>query len=622
MKESVKNKYYGFSGKLIEVDLTDLKASVTALNKKYAKKFMGGAGFVCRYLYEYIGKDTDALGRDNIMMIMNGPFSATKAPCFGRFVICAKSPYTQLWGEANCGGTFGPELRKAGFDGILIKGKAEDPVYIKIEDTNIKIVTDKSLWGKNIKETRKILKERVNDDHAKVLCIGQAGENLVKYANINAEGRSAGRTGMGAVLGSKNLKGIVVRGKDSKPKIAHPEKFDESVKKTLKFILDTDTTQIMRSYGTSSGVLGAYAVGDLPIKYWSKGKWEDVMDISAEEYKEDLFLKAKACYGCPIGCGRIVNIESDKYRAKEVEGPEYETIAGFGSMILNNNLDSIAVANDICNKYGLDTISTSGTIALMFKLYNEGKIDKNEVEGLELEWGNYKAMLTLIEKIAHREGIGDLLAEGSNAVGKKFGISPEEIATVNQLEVPYHDPRSCFGMALTYAFSHRGACHTTADVYKASRKTNEIDFSELKIKKIDMHSSSKEMAKATTLLQDYRALYSSLIACIFSNPPPSYMAEMINSLLGFDIDVEGIKVLGERIFTMKRLFNIKMGLTPSNDRLPEILLKELHEGVVRGKSPNFRKLKRYYYDIRDWNPETGKPNNSKLKELDLDNFLH
>ncbi|MGV9173431.1 MAG: aldehyde ferredoxin oxidoreductase family protein [Promethearchaeia archaeon] len=620
MSQRVKDKYYGFSGKIIEVNLTDVKTSIKDLNKEYAKKFMGGAGYACRILYQNIDKDTDALGKDNMIMIMNGPFSATRAPCFGRFVICAKSPYTKLWGEANCGGTFGPELRKAGYDGMIIKGKAEEPVYIQIINEKITLVPNKSLWGKNIKETRKMLKEKADDKNAKVLCIGQGGENLVKYANVNAEGRSAGRTGMGAVFGSKKLKGIIVRGKNSKPEAAQPEKFNESVKKTLKFLLDMDTTKILREYGTSAGVLGAYGVGDLPIKYWSKGKWENVMDITAEKYKEDLLVKRKGCYGCPIACGRIIDIKTKDYKAEEVEGPEYETIAGFGSMILNNNLESIAIANDLCNKYGIDTISTSGTIALMFKLYNEGKIDKSDTGGLELEWGNYQAMLKLVEKIAQRNGIGDLLAEGSNAVGEKFGADPDEIATVNELEVPYHDPRSCFGMALTYAFSHRGACHTTADVYKASRKTNEIDFTGLDIEKIDMHSSGKKMAKATIRLQNYRALYSSLIACIFFNPPPSYMAEMISTLLGLEIEIERIKLLGERIFNLKRMFNIKMGLTPTNDYLPRVLRTELHEGVVRGKAPNFQKLKDYYYEERDWNPQTGRPNETKLKKLDLDNL--
>jgi aldehyde:ferredoxin oxidoreductase len=608
----------GFIGKLLKIDLTKLSYRVESINLEYAEKFLGGAGYACRYLIERLDENTDPLSRDNILMIMTGPLCGTAAPSSSRFVICSKSPYTELWGESNCGGYFGPELKRAGYDGIIIEGRAKDPVYININDNIVEIITEKTLWGKEIRETQELLKNKINDSKAKTLCIGPGGENLVKFATVNADGRSAGRTGMGAVLGSKKLKAIVVRGKSSKPKIKYPKKFKEANKKTLKFILNTDTIDILRSYGTSSGVLNTYALGDLPIKYWSQGKWDDVMDISAENYKKNLFVKNRACYGCPLACGRIINISNEYYNAEEVEGPEYETIAGFGSMILNNNLESIAIANDVCNEYGLDTISTSSTIALLFKLYNEKMISKNDIDGLELEWGNYEVLYPLIKKIAFREGIGDLLAEGSEAVGKHFGIPKEEIATVNSLEVPYHDMRSCYGMAITYLFSPRGACHTTADAYKALRKANEIDFSSLNIRKTDIHENTKELVKYTANLQDYRALYSSLISCVFFNPPPSYMAEIINSLLGKEYDLNDIKRLGERIFTIKRLFNLRMGLTPKDEKIPKILLKPKKEGVVRGKFPNYKKLKKYYYDIRKWNKKTGYPTTNKLKELDLD----
>jgi len=609
---------FGFIGKVLKIDLTKLNYKVESINLEYADKFLGGGGYACRYLIEKLDKNTDPLSKDNILMIMTGPLCGTAAPSSSRFVICTKSPYTKLWGESNCGGYFGPELKRAGYDGIIIEGKAKDPVYINIDDGIVDIITDKTLWGKEIRETQEILKNKIKDSKAKTLCIGPGGEHLVKFATVNADGRSAGRTGMGAVMGSKNLKAIIVSGKSSKPKIKYPKQFKEANKKTLKFILNTDTIDILRSYGTSSGVLNTYALGDLPIKYWSLGKWDDVMDISSENYKKDLFIKNSACYGCPLACGRIINISNEFYNAEEVEGPEYETIAGFGSMILNNNLESIAIANDLCNEYGLDTISTSSTIALLFKLYNEKKISKNDVNGLELEWGNYKVLYPLIRKIAFREGIGDLLAEGSDAIGKYFGISKEEIATVNSLEVPYHDMRSCYGMAITYLFSPRGACHTTADAYKALRKANEIDFSSLNIKKTDIHENTKELVKYTANLQDYRALYSSLITCVFFNPPPSYMAEIINSLLGYEYNLNDIKRLGERIFTIKRLFNLKMGLNPKDEKIPKVLLKPKEEGVVRGKSPNYKKLKKYYYDIRKWNKKTGYPKINKLKELDLD----
>jgi len=620
MNNQANKQYFGFTGKLLHINLTTNTIKTEKLNRDYAKDFLGGAGYACRYLIDKISKDLDPLAPENIIMVMTGPFCLTSAPSFGRFVICSKSPYTKNWGESNCGGFFGPELKRAGYDGVIIIGKAKNPSYIKIINDKVEIIEDLSLWGKGIKETRNILKNLSKSTKIRVLCIGPAGENLVKYSNLNADGRSAGRTGMGAVMGSKNLKAIIVKGDIFKPEIANPSEFKSVVRKTIKFIINANATKVLREYGTSAGVMSTHAVGDLPIKYWAQGYWKDVEDISGEKLKENHLINNVSCYGCSIGCGRIVEIKHDDHNVPECEGPEYETIAGFGSMILNNNLESIAIANDLCNDYGLDTISASGVIAFLFHLYNKGKINREDIDGLELNWGNHRSMLTLLRKIGTRSGIGNILAEGSIATGKHFNIPEDEIAAINNLEPPYHDIRACYGLALTYAFSPRGACHMTADVYKVLRKQNEIDFSSIDIHKVDMFVNSKEMAKSTIKLQDYRALYSSLISCEFSNPPPEFMAELIENLLGFDFNIEKIKLTGERIFNLKRLFNIKMGLTSEDDIIPKILLKPLNEGAAEGKAPDFKKLKKYFYKIRNWNPITGAPTVNKLKELNLDNI--
>ncbi len=611
---------FGFTGVLLNVNLSQDKISFEPINRDYTIDFLGGAGYACRYLIDKVDKDLDGLSSHNSIMIMNGPFTLTGAPSSNRFVICSKSPYTGLWGEANCGGTFGPELKKAGFDGIIITGKSDEPVYLQIINDKVNLCDAGKFWGKGIKETRIKLKELLELPKSKVLCIGQAGENQVKYANVNAEGRSAGRTGMGAIFGSKNLKAIIVKGDRFKPKIYSPHQFKASIKKTLHSILNSNITQILRDMGTSAGVMGAYSLGDIPIKYWSKGEWNGILDISGETLKKQFLIKNKSCYGCSIGCGRIINILNRNYDVPFCEGPEYETIAGFGSMILNNDLESISIANDMCNDYGLDTISTSGSISLLYDLYNKGIIDKEQVDDLNLSWGQADSMLALIKKTTFKEGIGKILAEGSNAVGVKFNISSDNIATVNKLEVPYHDLRFCHGMAITYAFSPRGACHTSADGFKVLRSSVEIDFSSLGIEKVDMNSNNDKMIKGTIILQDYRSLYSSLISCFFANPPPEYMIELINNLLGSKLNIESTKMLGERIFTLKRLFNIKMGIKPVNDTIPEILLTPLKEGPLRGLSPEFNKMKKIYYGLRDWNENTGKPNFRTIKRLGLSNL--
>ncbi|MHA1688022.1 MAG: aldehyde ferredoxin oxidoreductase family protein [Promethearchaeota archaeon] len=616
--------YFGFMGKLIKVDLSKEIISIEKLNQEIAANFMGGAGYAVSYLYHHLTKELDPFSPENIFMIMTGPLCLTGAPSFSRFVICSKSPYTGLWGEANAGGFFGPELKKAGYDGIIIKGKAEAPVFLKIWNNKIDLVDATQIWGQGTKKTHEYLKKSIGDLNSRVLCIGPAGENLVLFAIVHSEGRSAGRTGMGAIMGSKNLKGIVVKGEGKKPKIALSKEFNEEIKKTLKYVLNVQTTKNLRTIGTSSGVRTAYESGDLPIKYWSKGEWKDYEKITGERLHKIFKIKKSSCYGCGIACGKkILDFESELIKGEQgmIEAPEYETIAGFGSMILNNNLHSIVLANYLCNDLGVDTISTSSLIAFLYSLFNEGILNRKNVDGLDLSWGNHESMLKLIEKIAYRQDIGDILAQGSNHVGKYFKISQEKIATVNNLEVPYHDVRHCYGQSLTYAFAPRGACHTTGDLYKALNKKNDVDFSSLGIKKMDLYRNDEQTARAAVLLHDYRALYSSLICCFFSNPPPINIARLIQYLMGYEkFEIKDMMKIGERIFTLKRLFNIKIGLTAKDDSIPPILLVPKQEGTEKGKFPDFKKLKSYYYGIRKWDPHTGKPTNEKLMELDLSEF--
>ncbi|TFF87916.1 MAG: aldehyde ferredoxin oxidoreductase [Promethearchaeota archaeon] len=610
---------FGYHGKILKIDLLKRKISEEPINVNYSQDFLGGAGYACRSLIEELTIDTSPLSPKNILMVMTGPFCLSGIPGSGRFVVCSKSPYTGLWGESNCGGNFGAEIKKAGYDGIFISGKSDTPIFLNIENQKANFHDADSLWSLSTKETSRVLKERFNS--SKVLTIGQAGENLVKFSSINAEGKTAGRTGMGAVMGSKFLKAILIRGENHKIRIAEPTSFRESLKKTLKYILNQQRTEILRAYGTSAGVMTAHSLGDLPIKYWTLGKWNknSVYNISGEKLNEKL-MKSISCYNCPIGCTRA--IELDKNGDKIVsEGPEYETIAGFGSLILNDDIESIKLANFLCNEFGLDTISTSSVIGLLFRLYNEDYINSEDIDGLNLEWGNSDAMLELIKKIAYRKGIGKLLAEGSEKVISHFGLDKNLSATINNLEVPYHDIRSCYGMALTYAFSPRGPCHTSADGYKVLRKTNKIDFTEIGVEKVDVHSNSEKLVKSSIKLQDYRAIYSSIILCVFTNPPPKYVLDLYNSMMGLSLSLNQFMKIGERIFNLKRLFNNKMGLTNKNDRIPKILLSPTENGTIKGKTPNFKKLKKYYYKFRNWDPNTGVPNNKKLKDLGLENLL-
>ncbi len=608
----------GFIGKLLVVDISQNRVSEEPLNEEYASNFLGGAGYCVRYLFDHLDKNTDPLSPDNILMFMTGPLCGSNAPTSGRFVVCAKSPLTGLWGESNCGGFFGPELKKAGYDGIIIKGASKSPVYLSIDENGAAIKDATSLWGKGIFETAKILKETIANGVARVACIGPAGENLVKFATIASEDKAAGRTGMGAVMGSKKLKAIVVKAPKRKYEPADPESFKEAVKAATESINASFATQMFGSLGTSGGVDMYNATGELPIKYWTLGTWENANKISGATASETIFTRSYPCYSCPIGCSKKAKVEEGEFKIEEeIEAAEYETVAGFGSMILNDDLGAIQKANYLCNDYGIDTISGSSTIAFIYYLFNGGKINANDIDGLEPKWGDIKPALEMLRKIAYKEGIGELLAQGSNTVGNKFGIPNDEIATVYGMEVPYHDLRRMFGMAVGYALgTPRGPCHTSCDAYYVLLG---LPFDEFDIKlEVDWYQDDAKMAEFCAKIQNYRAIYNSTIMCVFANPPPSQVMDLINTATGLSFNLDEFKILGERIYMMKRLFNLKMGVKPEDDRLPKILLNPVNEGGSAGKTPNFEQLKKAYYEFRTYDMETGYPSKEKLKQLGLD----
>jgi len=608
----------GFIGKLLVVELGSNEITEELLDQNIVENYLGGAGYACRYLYDKLDIDTDPLSSDNILMFMTGPFCGSNVPTSGRFVVCAKSPLTGIWGESNCGGFFGPELRKVGYDGIIIKGASDNPVYLKMTENGAEIKDATSLWGKGIFETAKLLKEESGSELTRIACIGQAGENLVKFATIASEEKAAGRTGMGAVMGSKKLKAISIKGKKRPYEAAKPEEFKEAVRITNENVMASFAAQMFGTLGTSGGVDIYNSTGELPIKYWTQGTWEGAYDISGSTALEKIFTKSYPCFSCPIGCAKKAAVKEGEYKIdNEIEAAEYETVVGFGSLILNNNLESIQKANYLCNDYGIDTISGSSTIAFIYYLFNSGKIKARDIDGLEPKWGEIKPTFELIKKIALREGIGDTMADGSDNVGKKFNIPQDEIATVYGMEIPYHDLRRMYGMAAGYALgTPRGPCHTSCDAYFVLLGLPLDDFG-IKLN-VDWYQDDIAMAEFCARLQDYRAIYNSIIMCIFANPPPSDIIDMLNKAIGLNFNFESFKIIGERIYMLKRLFNLKMGLTAAADRLPKIVLTPVNEGGSAGKTPNFQQLKEAYYNYRTFDLITGYPTQEKIKSLGLD----
>ncbi|MBU7013223.1 MAG: aldehyde ferredoxin oxidoreductase family protein [Theionarchaea archaeon] len=605
----------GFRGKILVVDLSSETIKTELVNEEIARAFLGGAGYAVRYLYDLVDEGTDPLGPENPLFFMTGPLTGTLAPSAGRWVVCAKSPLSQIWGESNCGGFFGAELKFAGFDGILVKGTSEHPVYVWITNDEQDIMDASDLWGNGIYETHSRLKQAVSDKLARVACIGPAGENLVKYASIGSEERAAGRTGMGAVMGSKNLKAVVVRGKLRDIDLAHPDQYNQLAKTIKNEIMDIFTAQMMGELGTSGGVDMYNYRGQLPVKYWTRGEFDGAYDISGSTMKETILVRPRHCFACPIGCGRVVNVKEGRYKTPgEVEGPEYETVAGFGSQLLNNNLEAIAKANYLCNDYGIDTISSSVIISFVYYLVEKGIVSAGDLDGINPRFGDFDPALEFISRIAQRKGIGNLLAEGAQAVGSHFGVSRDEIATVDGMEVTYHDLRSTYGMAIAYATGPRGPGHNSCDMYMTSTGQ---PFPELDIPVPDHYDESCVMTDACARLQDYRAFYSTVIFCMFCNPAPSSIGDLISLATGWDIGIPEIKIIGERVFTMKRLFNIKMGLSGDWDTIPEILTAPVSDGGSAGRSPDWKKMLRQYYEFRKWDPKTGIPSKEKLEELGI-----
>ncbi|MFX1363401.1 MAG: aldehyde ferredoxin oxidoreductase family protein [Promethearchaeota archaeon] len=606
----------GFVGKLLKVNLSTSEISDEILDETIAKDFLGAAGYSCRYLYDKITKDTDPLSSENILMFMTGPLCGSTIPTSGRFTVCAKSPYTGLWGESNCGGFFGPELKKAGYDGIVISGASDTPVFLEIIENRIIIKDALDIWGKGTLKVSEILKERLGK-LTRIACIGPAGENLVKYATIASEDKTAGRTGMGAVMGSKKLKAIAVKGTKRSYEAAKPDEFKKISQKVIEFVKNSFLTTMLSHLGTGGGLDMYNVQGELPIKYWTQAQWDDSYNISGATASEKIFTRSYPCFACPIGCAKKAEVKEGEYKTDgEIEAPEYETAAGFGSMILNSNLESIVHANLLCNDLGIDTISSSSTIAFVYYLFNKGKIQSKDIDGIVPKWGNPEPMIEMIKKISRREGIGDLLAEGSDAVGRKFGISQDEIATVYGMEVPYHDLRNCFGMVVTYALgSPRGPCHNSSDMFNILLG---IPIQDLGMKMLDRYTDSEEMGKMGAIGQNYRALSNSLIICVFANPEPSKLAKIINAAIGINCNIETLKLLGERIYMIKRLFNLKMGIRPTDDRIPQILLIPKDKGDSAGKTPNFQTIKSGYYKYRTFDFNSGYPSQEKLKYLGLD----
>ncbi len=599
--------------KYLHIDLTTGLIEKNSIDPALARDFIGGSGLTARLLYDRIDQNTDPLGPENPLLFMTGPLVGTSMPSAGRCTISALSPLTGYWGESNTGGFIGPELRFAGYDGMLITGRSEKPCWISVIDGEAKLHDANQLWGQDTYQTQETIRKTLSEPKARVACIGAAGEQLVKMAAvINDHGRAAGRTGMGAVMGSKNLKAIAFRGSGKVP-LVNPEAFKKAVTDILESLKEDLSVQALRMAGTAGYVDMALMFGDMPTRYYQQGEWEEGSNLSGVLMAEKHLTRNTACYRCPIVCGR--ETQTVKYRVDAVDGPEYETIASFGSLLLVDDLEGVIYAGHLCNIYGLDTISTGSTIALACELFDKGILTKKHTGGLEIQFGDVEMTHQLIKLTAHREGFGDLLAEGSAALAAQFGV-PEMSATVRNLEIPMHDPRAFSGMAPIYALSPRGACHMQGDIYLVD--TGQGPPTELGIHPGDRFDNSVDKGRTAARVQAWRSIYNALTVCQFMNPGASRLLAGLNAATGWDYSLEELMKAGKRIFTLKRMFNIKLGSTQADDRLPGFMLTSLKDGGSLGFVPELQPLLTGAYKEHGWDPETGMPTQETLEEFGLE----
>jgi aldehyde:ferredoxin oxidoreductase len=595
---------------ILKVDLTIGKSEEYRIPENWERDFLGGATLAARLLYDSLTPDLDARLPGAPLLFMNGPLTGTAGPTVGRFVICGKGTATGLWAESHIGGFWGPELRFAGYDGLWITGKAMEPVYLWIDEGRLEIRKAAHLWGKDTYETQTLIREEVGRSKARVATIGQAGERGVLFAGIFCDhGRTAGRTGLGAVMGSKNLKAVAVHGKKGTLPLARSGVYAGIRSASNRDLKQNNQSKVFHELGTASSANYFEYLGEMPSKYYHQGRFEQVDNISGPRMSESILSGTSACHACVIACGRVVTLDDGVHR----KGPEYETIVSFGPNLLVDDLAAITRLGELCDRYGMDTISMGNAIGLAFLLYEQGVITPRDVGGIELKWGNVDVIEKLIHLTAQREGIGEVLAHGSRFLGRYFGRE-EEAVQVNGLEVAYHDPRGASGMALVYATSPRGACHNQSDYFMIDMGATDdeagIDF-------FSRHAGAEKAANVARH-QDLRTVFNSLVMCIFANISSQTQVDLINAACGLEWDVGEMMLCGERGWNLKRAINNRLGLTRENDRLPKALLEPLKEGGAEGYVIPFEEMLEAYYVARGWDPATGRPTKEKLESLGLE----
>ncbi|MGD8856728.1 MAG: aldehyde ferredoxin oxidoreductase family protein [Chloroflexota bacterium] len=617
---------YGFMGRILKVDLSSGTISQEALRQDWAREYIGGAGLATRYLYERSSPGVDPLGPLNPLIFMTGPLTGTASASASRYSVVSLSPLTRLWGQANSGGDFGPGLKSSGYDGVIFEGVSSAPVYLSITDGVAELRPADHLWGKTVPETEDILQQTL-DGKVSVACIGPAGENLVRYAAImNNKHRAAGRCGLGAVMGAKRLKAIACHGNAPAP-LANKRGFSETARRQFELLDESILKVGFEAFGTNMVSDMVNVRGGYPTRNWQLGEFEEIEEVNAEGLSDKVLVKGVKCFACPIACGRGTEIRDGKWAGHHGEGPEYETTNMFGAMCGVSDMNAITMANYRCNEYGLDTITTGSTIAFAMECYERGILTDEQTGGQRISFGDSDLIVDLVGRIAYREGVGDLLADGTRIVSQRLGQDSERFAMqVKGLELPAYDPRAAKITGLGYVTANRGGDHMTG--YVQGPTFVDVPFllvEESSIK--DPFVADPDEVKVLADLEDALAVLDAVGGCKFMGIllTAEDIAGLIANATGWDLDVEEFRRSGERIFNLARALCVREGVGRNQDVLPRRLLEEpLPAGPAEGMvidTDTLEMMKDAYYRLRGWDLATGIPEAEKLADLGLEYLI-
>lgn len=604
-------------GRLLKIDLTSGEIRREEIPAAWARDYLGASGLAARMLWEVLDPALDPFDPRSPMLWITGPLTGTSGPATGRFTLCARSPQTGLWGESNIGGFVGPELRFAGYDALWITGRAPEPVYLWIFNEQVEIRPAGALWGgADLYQVQAHIRAETGQPKARVASIGLAGENLLPAAGVLADhGRAAARSGMGALMGSKNLKAVAVRGTGKIP-LAAPEEYRALRVASNRALVEQNLTAVMHQTGTGGSADYLQMLGDMPQKYWTQAAFDGASQVSGAEMAETILTGTTACHACVIGCGREVTISTGPYATGgQVKGPEYETICAFGPQLLVDDLAAITALGNRCDALGMDTIAAGSVLGLAYLLYERGLITPADTGGCALTWGDPSPCFHLLESMARREGFGALLALGSRGLAAHYGV-PELAVQVAGLDVPMHDPRAFSGQALSYVTSPRGACHNQSDFFLVEMGAT---MEELDIPMLDRWEDAGKAAYVARH-QHWRTVCNSLVVCFFAVVSPAEITVLVEAAAGYGHDLAGLMTAGERAWNLKRMINVRLGWTRAAEQLPALLHQPLPDGGQEGHLPDMDLLLGEYYTASGWDEQTGLPTPAKHAALSLPDY--